>query len=83
MKAISTSRKPKTSLSESVDLDDLFDGRTWELTRGEDFDCSASSAATLVRGAFRERDGYLVVREDKGTNTITVTATAGSRWRKS
>jgi len=82
MKAVSSKTKSKVTLHDSVDLDDLFDGRTWELGKGEDFDCSASSAAALVRSAFRERYGHLVIREVKENNTITVTATPGSRWRK-
>lgn len=83
MKPISIKSKSKVSLSDSVDLDDLFDGQTWELAKGDDFDCSTSSAAALVRAAFRERYGHLVIRESKERSTITVTATNGTRWRKS
>lgn len=83
MKAISSKTDTtKVRLDASVDMDDLFDGRTWELTKGDDFGCSASSAATLVRNAFRERYGLVRITEDKATNSIRVTAIPGTHWRK-
>lgn len=78
------SNKPDTTkvrLDPSVNLDDLFDGRTWELTRGEDFTCSASSAANLVRQAFRERYGLIRITEDKEAGSIRVTVIPGRLWR--
>ena len=86
MKPISSRNDSKSSrmrLTDSVDVDDLFDGRTWELGKGEDFDCSTSSAAALVRAAFRERYGQLIIRQTAENNTIQVTAVPGTRWRKS
>lgn len=83
MKRVNSSgSRSRVQLSPDVDFDDLFNGDTWELNKGEDFDCSTSSAANLVRSAFRERYGVIVIRENKDNNTIQVMATQGSRWRK-
>lgn len=69
-------------LSEDVDLDELFDGSTYQLTKGEDFTCAPSTAAQLVRAAFRARYGRVVITEDKDAGVIEVTTTRGSHWRK-
>lgn len=79
-KVNSNGRSTKVRLADDVDFADLFDGDTWQLTKGEDFECSPSSAATIVRNEFRARYGHLRVRETK--DGIEVTATRGEMWRK-
>ncbi len=79
-KVTGNGRSTKVRLSDSVDFADLFDGDTWLLSKGEDFECSPSSAATIVRNEFRARYGQLRVRETK--DGIEVTATRGDSWRK-
>ncbi len=70
------------TLGESVDLDALFDGSTYELAKGEDFACAPSTAAQLVRDEYRKRYGRLVVRVIESTGAVEVTATPGALWRK-
>lgn len=78
MKRLS-SPKPvgKKRLSPSVDLDELFSGGTFQLDKGEDFGCSASSAAQVIREEFRQRYGRLSIKESTDKQTITVTIVPG------
>jgi hypothetical protein len=42
----------------------LFDGRVWEIRKGEDFDLAASTAAEQIRDEFARVYGRLLVKVD-------------------
>lgn len=42
----------------------LFDGRVWEVRKGEDFDLAASTVADHIRGEFARQFGALLVKVD-------------------
>jgi hypothetical protein len=49
-----------------------FDGSTWELTRGEDFDCPASSFRVRAQAAAAQRGMKLATRVREDTCLIQV-----------
>lgn len=44
--------------------DQLFDGRVWEIRKGEDFDLAAETVARQVRDEFERLYGKLLVKVD-------------------
>lgn len=80
MKKITEKNQSRVRLSDDVDFDDLFDGETYLLAKGEDFDCSPSSAATVVRNEFRRRYGLITIKYAE--DTITVTVDRGELWKR-
>lgn len=44
--------------------DQLFDGRVWEVRKGEDFDLAASTVAEQIRDEFYRLYGRLMVKVD-------------------
>ena len=59
-------------LRPTVDLAELFNGDKYELTQGEDFDCSPSTAAQAVRDEFRRLYGHLIVKSNGTKVTVEV-----------
>jgi transcriptional regulator CtsR len=49
----------------------------WELSLGEDFQCSPSSAADVIRKAFRAEFGYCVVTTTGSTVRVRIVPAPG------
>jgi hypothetical protein len=59
-------------LKPTVDIDELFNGDRYELTQGDDFECSPSTAAQAVRDEFRRLYGQLIVKSNGSKVTVEV-----------
>lgn len=44
--------------------DQLFDGRVWEISKGEDFDLAAETVARQIREEFDRLYGKLLIKVD-------------------
>lgn len=44
--------------------DQLFDGRVWEISKGEDFDLAAETIARQIRDEFDRLYGKLLIKVD-------------------
>lgn len=75
MKRINTQKTTPNSrakLGPSVDLDEIFTGGTFQLDKGDDFECAASTAAQLIRNAYRQRFGHLKIKETPDKTALII-----------
>jgi hypothetical protein len=66
--------------SNTLSWGELFDGRVWEIRRGEDFDLAVSTIAKQIRDEHTRLYGMLLLKEDG--DIIRVQRVAGLRDAK-
>lgn len=71
-----TERNPFTPFLNGFSFDQAFDGSTWELVKGEDFDKAPSTVAESLREEFQRRYGRLLVKVEG--DRVTVRRTTGA-----
>jgi hypothetical protein len=57
-------RDPFEPWMNGFNYDQAFDGNTWTLTKGEDFDQSPSTVAAKLRSEYERRFGSLEIKVD-------------------
>lgn len=72
-----TERNPFTPFLNGFAFDQAFDGSTWELKKGEDFELASSTVAAALRDEYERCYGRLMVKVE--TDVITVRRVPGSR----
>lgn len=64
---------PPARIKSNYPWDEWFDGRAWELVKGEDFDCEVQSMRTMAYSRARERGLHAASRIVGDTLTIQAT----------
>lgn len=59
-----TKRDPFGPWMNGFSYDQAFDGSTWTLSKGEDFDQAASTVAAKIRDEYERRYGSLEIKID-------------------
>lgn len=72
-----TERNPFTPFLNGFSYDQAFDGGTWEIVKGEDFDLAPSTVVAALREECERRYGRLLVKVE--AETVTVRRVPGSR----
>jgi hypothetical protein len=65
-----TERNPFTPFLNGFSYDQAFDGSTWELVKGEDFDLAPSTVASSLREEFERRNGRLLIKVEGEKVTV-------------
>ncbi|MPZ66202.1 MAG: hypothetical protein GEU83_12035 [Pseudonocardiaceae bacterium] len=65
-----TERNPFAPFLNGFSYDQAFDGATWELKRGEDFEQAPSTVARKLQEEFERRYGELQIKAEGDTITV-------------